>query len=138
MIYLKKILFVLAVAAVGMLSAVSCSKESDLRSDIIGEWHFSDMETDVFIEFRADGDYELFQKIGAGRYRGYAGKWKLEKNILSGTYNEGDDWGSSYRVDIKSFDTLVLSAMNGSEEKNIYKREDIPADVRESALIVKY
>ena len=131
-----KIIIRAVLAAACLLSAVRCSEIQDFRADIIGEWHFSGIDTDVFISFGGDGTYELYQKIGDGRYRGYTGQWKLEKDILSGTYGEGIEWGSAYKVDISSFDTLVLSAVNGSGEKIVYEREDIPSSVRDTAIIV--
>ena len=80
-----KIIIRAVLAAACLLSAVRCSEKQDFRADIIGEWHFSGIDTDVFISFGGDGTYELYQKIGDGRYRGYTGQWKLEKDILSGT-----------------------------------------------------
>lgn len=132
---LLKIIRVAFVAAC-LLSAVHCSEKPDSRTDIVGEWHFSDTETDVFICFCGDGTYELYQRIGAGRYRKYTGQWKLEKKILSGTYGEGIEWGSSYEVEISSYDTLALLAVNGSGERTVYSREGIPSSVRDTAIIV--
>ena len=80
----------------------------------------------------ASGIIRMPLQIGEGRYREYRGEWTLKKNILSGNYGEGIAWGSSYRVEIDG-DTLLLSATNGSGEKNVYRRESVPASVRESA-----
>ena len=56
----------------------------------------------------------------------------MKKGVMSGHYGEGIAWGSSYRVEIDG-DTLVLAATNGSGEKTVYRRESVPASVRESA-----
>ncbi|MGM9744749.1 MAG: lipocalin family protein [Candidatus Cryptobacteroides sp.] len=125
-------LALVALLSAFVLSTLSCSKEANLRESLPGEWHYSDAASDVYIAFSADGHYELFQKIGEGRYREYRGEWTLKKNILSGNYGEGIAWGSSYRVEIDG-DNLLLSATNGSGEKTVYRRESVPASVRESA-----
>lgn len=119
------------------LFSFSCSKDADIYDNLVGEWHYSDNDTDVYIAFGESGEYELFQKIGAGRYREYRGKWFLEKGILSGDYAEGSEWGSSYKVEVNS-NTLTLIALNGSEEVTVYTRESIPASVRESANMIQF
>lgn len=133
--YTGRFLLLAAVSAL-LLAALSCSKESELRSDIVGEWHYCDADADVFLAFSGTGDYELFQRIGDGRYRGYTGKWTLKKDILSGSYAEGISWGSSYKLSIGS-GTMTLTAVNGSGEKNVYRRENIPYSVRETAILQK-
>ena len=119
------------------LFSFSCAKDAVLQENIVGEWHYSDNDTDVYIAFGESSEYELFQKIGAGRYREYRGKWFLEKGILSGDYAERSGWGSSCKVEVNS-NTLTLIALNGSEEVTVYTRESIPASVRESANMIQF
>ena len=121
-----------ALLCASVVSTLSCTKEANLGESLPGGWHYSDAASDVYIAFSADGHYELFQKIGEGRYREYMGEWTLKKGVMSGNYGEGIAWGSSYRVEIDG-DTLVLAATNGPGEKTVYRRESVPASVRESA-----
>lgn len=118
-----------------VLFSVSCSKDAVICETLTGEWHYCSDDAEVYIAFADGGDYELFQKIGAGRYREYRGKWYLNKGILSGDYDGGPGWGSSYKVEVNS-NQLILTALNGSEEVSIYQREAIPASVKESAIML--
>ena len=136
---MKKLLFILA--ALTMLIATGCNKEEkkiDYKTAIVGEWHCApaDMEVDIYVEFKAEGDFALYQQLGEGRYRKYTGSWICEGNILSGTYTDGTPWGSSYQMGFNA-DTMTLTAQNGSNEVMTYLKEAIPAEVLEESIEVK-
>ena len=42
------------------LFSFSCSKDAVLQENIVGEWHYSDNDTDVYIAFGESSEYELF------------------------------------------------------------------------------
>lgn len=137
---MKKILFILT--ALTMLIAVSCKKEEkkiDYKAKLTGEWHYvpEDFEADIYAVFEADGGFELYQKIGGGRHKHYSGTWSSEESTLSGTYSDGSAWGSTYRMEFSDDNTMVLTALNGSEDVRTYVREDVPADVKDSCTEAK-
>ena len=82
---------------------------------------------DVYVSF-GDGTFDLYQKVGEGRYFLYDGTYTLTGNVLSGLYSDGTSWGSDYDISLET-DSLVLTANNGSGEVSVYTREDIPAEV---------
>ena len=136
---MKKLLFILAAL---MLIATACKKEDkkvDYKKSIVGEWHCTpaEIDADVYVSFAEDGSFDLFQKIGEGRHRHYTGDWAIEGKTLSGHYADGTDWGSAYTMDFSTEGTMVLTALNGSEEAMVYVKEEIPSDIRNGAVEVK-
>ena len=137
---MKTRLFLLAVALLTAFAFAGCNKENDtpelkLADKLAGEWHciVEQYNADVYVAFYADGKFDEYQHLGEGGYRHYAGSWTLEKDILNGSYSDGIEWGSSYKV---SFDgeTMTLTAQNESQEALTYTKETIPAEVKDSAI----
>lgn len=137
---MKRILYMLA--ALALLMATGCKKDEkpvDYKGLLPGEWHCAAVEfgADVYACFEADGDFDLYQMLGEGRYRHYTGNWSIKGDILSGTYSDGAAWGSSYKMSFNGNDSMTLTAQNGSEEVVIYSRESIPSEVKEGCIDVK-
>lgn len=110
-----------------------------LSSQIIGEWHSESLQidADIYMAFAQDGTFELYQQIGDGAHRLYRGTWSIneEKAILSGKYNDGNNWAASYSVTLDK-DTLTLTSDNDTKEKSTYKKDTIPAEVKEGCVVV--
>lgn len=137
---MKKILYMLSAA----LLLIACGeksggKESEpaLEDLICGEWHSSSVtiDADIYISFSEDKSFELYQKVGEGAYRLYRGKWNIEENILTGKYNDGEDWAASYEVIIND-KTLTLTSKNDAAEESTFRKENIPAEVKEGCEVV--
>ena len=112
--------------------------------DITGEWQITQLTTksvqvgdqtvDIYVAFTSAGNFDLYQMIGTGRYRHYAGSWSLSGNTLTGRYTDGSDWATSYTVTQDAGKTqLVLTAADGSETQT-YRKQSIPQDVTANAL----
>lgn len=121
-------LALLAVVVMG----TSCDK-NDYPSMVEGEWRYTTEECDIYVAFGSTGTFELFQRLGQGRYYLYNGSWDMEDERLSGEYNDGNPWGSSYEVSFDGSDKMTLRALNGSAESNTYLRTRIPEEVRAEA-----
>ncbi len=110
-----------------------------LASKIVGEWHSTSLPVtgDIYLNFAEDGAFELYQKIGEGSFRLYRGTWKVDedKAVLSGKYNDGNAWAASYSVSLDK-DVLTLTSENEAKEKSTYKKEAIPAEVKDGCTIV--
>ncbi len=147
MVIMKRLIYVL----LAVLAIAGCKKpepgpgpdvppdppvaEKTLADLIAGEWHCtpSDIDADIYISFVSDGTFELYQQITEGAHRLYRGKWTLSDTTLKGTYNDGDSWGSDYSVSMsEDTNTMTLSA---SSLDYIYKRSEIPGEVKEKAVI---
>ena len=122
------------------LAFVGCGKENDApkvdnATKVVGEWHCAPegYDVDVYVEFAATGEFDEYQRLGEGRYRHYEGTWSVEKDVLSGVYADGTEWGSSYTLSFDG-DTMTLTANNESAETIIYTKTAIPAEVKDEAI----
>lgn len=142
-------------AALALVCAcVACGKDDDggggngggngdgggkKASDVTGEWCLSAYSTkavtigsesvDVYISFTSSA-FELYQKVGEGRYRKYSGTYTLSSGTLSGQYSDGKAWGTSYEVTRKG-DSMTLTA---GVEVSTYTKKAIPSEVKNSAI----
>ena len=137
---MKKILFILT--ALTLITATGCKKEDakvDYKSNLVGQWHCApeDMEVDIYVDFEKEGNFSLYQQIGEGRYRKYTGSWTCQGNTLSGTYIDGTPWGSSYKMEFSGSDTMILTALNGSEESMTYVKGTIPNEIKNNSIETK-
>ena len=111
---MKKILLYICAAALCLLT--SCEKELTMAEKLVGDWHCTAASTDaeIYVTFRAENTFTLYQQIGEGAYRLYRGTWNLEGDLLTGKYNDGEDWAAAYKnsdkvwlyVDVTGLDAL--------------------------------
>jgi hypothetical protein len=133
---MKKYIIIISMA---LLLAISGGcKKKQIPLDISGQWRLVDIKTktanigntsvDVYLSFSENGNFEMYQMLGTGRYRFYKGTWALQDRLLSGKYSDGKSWGSIYDVEI-SGDKLILTSKTGNKEVDTYNRTAIPANV---------
>ena len=144
---MKNIYKILMLVCVAFIS-LSCGgkKGSDgpqVAGQMVAEWHLvsvSGLSTSavpqVYINFASDMKFEMYQKVGdVMRYRKYVGTYKVSGNVVTGTYSDGEDWGSEYAV---SFDNelMVMTAQNGSAEVCRYEKKALSASDKANAEVV--
>ena len=137
---MKKILYIISAA----LIIIGCSdknggadKGMSIKDQICGEWHSNTLPTedsDIYISLGTDGVFELYQKIGDGDYRLYRGTWSVEGNLLTGKYNDGEDWGASYNVTVKD-DSMTLTSNNEAAQESTFDRCSIPEEVKDTPYV---
>ena len=124
---------------------VSCGEkggkqpELTLEQKLCTEWHSTtlSLNADIYLSFEENNTFELYQKIVEGAYRLYRGTWNLEEDILTGKYNDGEDWAAAYQISIEG-ETLTMTSKNDAAEVSVYKKAEIPSNVKEgSETIVK-
>lgn len=112
--------------------------EETLASKIAGEWHcvVSDIDADIYLSLVSDATFELYQKIGEGGHRLYRGTWTLDEDIarLSGKYNDGNSWASSYDVAVSEDKNSMT--LTSADEELTYRRESIPSEVKDGCTVV--
>ena len=140
MVVMKKLLYIFS----ALMILASCGKNSDdnkpeqtLEQQIIGQWHSvsNSLEADLYIDFQEGKTFELYQQIGEGAHRLYRGTWNLEGTLLTGKYNDGEDWAAAYQVEMRE-NQLVLTSSNDTAEKSTYEKAEIPAEVKETCEII--
>ncbi len=132
---MKKLLYIFA----ALMLIASCGKneegkkpEINLEEQIIGQWHSTSISVDgdIYIEFDQAKTFELYQQIGEGAYRLYRGTWNLEGDLLTGKYNDGEDWAAAYKIAIEG-DALTMTSNNEAAEKSTYTKSEIPSEVKD-------
>ena len=138
---IKNILFALSVA----FAFVSCGGDSGedgpvVSEAIVAEWHLISVSgissvPQVYVNFAKDMSFELYQKIGEGRYRKYEGTYSVAGSTVSGKYSDGEKWGSDYAASFEG-EKLVLTAQNGSEEVCTYEKKALSESDKADAILV--
>ena len=138
---MKKCLLALACLAL----FCSCKEDNpdipQAAASIVGAWELSTVATkasvgsetvSVYLSFAEAGTFEIYQKIGAGRYTHFTGRYTLdtESKKLSGSYEDGKAWGP-YDVSLDG-SSLKLSKTEGKEVDTYRKVDSIPASVTEN------
>lgn len=130
---MKKLLYILAAA----LLMAACGKETPVEQGICGEWHSTSLsaEGEIYMSLTEDNKFELYQQIGEGRHRLYRGTYSFENDILTGKYNDGENWAYSYQV-VLSGNTMTLTTLDESAQVSVFQREAIPAEVKDGSVAV--
>ena len=116
---------------------VACGKETPAEKGIHGQWKSTSLsaEGEIYLSLTEDNNFELYQQIGEGRHRLYRGVYNFENDILSGKYNDGEDWAYSYQV-VLSDDTMTLTTLDESAQTSVFQRTTIPTEVQEGSIVV--
>lgn len=136
---MKRILYI----SCALLLIASCGEknggktELTLEQKLCTEWHsiFLPVDGDIYISFDDDKTFELYQQIGEGAHRLYRGTWNLEENLLTGKYNDGEEWAAAYTITIND-KQLTMTSVNDAAEESVFAREDIPEEVVQTCEIV--
>ena len=137
---MKKLLYIFS----ALVLLASCGKNEEdkkpeltLEQQLIGQWHSvsNALEADLYIDFQEGKTFELYQQIGEGAHRLYRGTWNLEGTLLTGKYNDGEDWAAAYQVEMRE-KQLVLTSNNDAAEKSTYEKAEIPAEVKETCEVI--
>lgn len=135
---MKNILFMLA--SLALLAGCHRTDPEDLTPavDVTGSWELSSVTTrvsvggeqvSVYLVFSTAGSFDIYQKIGAGRYTHFTGNYTLNKDekLLSGTYADGTKWGP-YEAALQGT-TLTLNLPGGKEVDSYKKIDAVPESV---------
>lgn len=139
---ISQILFVLTIALFASACGGSKDKGPDVASEIVAEWHLVSMSglsdsavPQVYVEFTSDMWFELYQKVGDGRYRKYEGYYTVSGSTVTGQYIDGKKWGSDYKVSFED-GKLVMTAQNGSAEVCTYEKKALSETDKADAYVV--
>ena len=144
---MKRIIYLLSAAILCLLT--SCEKELTLAEKLVGDWHCTATSTDaeIYVTFTAEKTFTLWQQIGEGAFRVYNGTYDLStetpqahessvaRTLLTGKYNDGTPWGTSYEVALQDAEVMTLTAEGVTETYDKVKG-GIPEEVLRSAVTV--
>ena len=129
---MKKLLYIFTIT---VLALAGCQKEKTLKENICCEWRGAELSADagIYINFIANGNFELYQKLNSEYFELKKGQWSLDGNILSGIYDDQEPWSTSYKVSVVG-NKLTMIAQDGTNETNVYVKTTIPDGVKESCM----
>lgn len=129
---------------VGLLLSVGCTpteKVNPYVKDIVGEWHLSawngekPIDFDAYINFQAEGTFEIYQQFGTVNYVQYLGNYKISDETLTGVYSDAKPFGSSYTMKFSADkNKLTLTSEEQFGEESVYVRASIPTDIKQEAV----
>lgn len=137
---MKRLIYIFS----ALVLLASCGKNEEdkkpeltLEQQLVGQWHSvsNSLEADLYIDFQEGKTFELYQQIGEGAHRLYRGTWNLEGTLLTGKYNDGEDWAAAYQMEMRE-KQLVLTSNNDTAEKSTYEKAEIPAEVKETCEVI--
>lgn len=130
---MKKLLYIIAAT----LLMIACGKEDSTSNGITGQWHSTSLSADgdIYLSLTKNNTFELYQQIGEGRHRLYRGTYHFENDILTGKYNDGEDWAYSYQV-VLDGNTMTLTTLDESAQTSVFQRTTIPAEVKDGSIII--
>ena len=141
---MKKHIYSLFAAAL-LVFCAGCSNDDDgpAISDkgVVGEWHLTSWnhetpaDFDVYVQFGADGKFDIFQKVETSAYVRYSGRFAASDSRLSGRYSDGVAWSTDYTFELSdNGDTLTMTSATEGAEVSVYTRTPIPEEVLRECL----
>lgn len=130
---MKGIVNKIVFAAVAVLALASCVKSEEvLVKDLAGDWYYETVEAEipvqVYASFAKDMTFQLFQKVGDGAFRRYAGTYTFDGTVLDGVYSDKTPWKEAKNVTIDGDVLTAVGVVTG--ETITYVRKFVPATVR--------
>lgn len=139
---IKRMTLYIALLACAALSISGCDRsgeETDMPADIYlpGSWHLVSWNGsgtgdifDIYVSFGTDGKFTMYQKLYTLEYERYDGTYEIDGNSISGTYSDGERWGSSYAAEFsEDGNTVTLTSKDYGEDEASYIREEIPESI---------
>lgn len=136
-------IFALMLAVVAMFVACESSntpQQNEPKKDVITkEWHIESWneqtpEFDVYIEFLEQGTFNIYQQVYTLNYVRYSGTYTAVDGQLSGVYDNGVEWDSSYTYTISADGSqLTLVSKEFTPITSVYVNETIPEAVKAEA-----
>ena len=125
-----------------LLALVGCeSNKGNKGSNVAGEWQLvqwndATPEFNVYIDFNADGTFEMYQQVWSFDYEYFAGNYTIADDIVTGTYTDGSNWLCGYKF-LCEGDSLTLYSQEDTFVVSIYTRCEIPAEIKEEATATR-
>lgn len=133
---MKRLFYIIALT---LTVLVGCQKEDSSKSlteHLCGEWkHTSSIGANVYLIFNAGGTFEEYQKLDNGQFELRRGTWTLTDNIISGKYNDNEQWSSTYKVIVVD-NSMTLTSQGEDGLEYHYSLCEVPDVVKENAIVI--
>ncbi|MBO5717189.1 MAG: lipocalin family protein [Alistipes sp.] len=135
-----KSLKIFALAMLAVVAFVGCKPGNGPEGDgksLSGEWKLATWndttpEFNVYIDFNADGTFEMYQQVWSLDYELFKGTYTIEGNVVSGVYDNGAAWACDYEYVLEE-QTLTLHSRETVKSKSVYEKCTIPEQIKAEA-----
>jgi hypothetical protein len=121
-----------------LLALVGCeSNKGNKGSNVAGEWQLvqwneATPEFNVYIDFNADGTFEMYQQVWSFDYELYTGKYVITGDVMTGTYADGSNWACGYKVNVVD-GQLTMYSQEDQSIASLYEKCTIPEEIKAEA-----
>lgn len=129
---------IISLAMMLLVALVGCGeKEGGKGVKVAGEWQLAQWndatpEFNVYIDFNADGTFEMYQQVWSFDYELYTGKYVISGDIMTGTYADGSNWACGYKVKVVD-GQLTMYSQEDQSVTSLYEKCTIPAEIKAEA-----
>jgi hypothetical protein len=121
-----------------LLALVGCeSNKGNKGLNVAGEWQLvqwneATPEFNVYIDFNADGTFEMYQQVWSFDYELYIGKYVITGDVMTGTYADGSNWACGYKVNVVD-GQLTMYSQEDQSVTSLYEKCTIPEEIKAEA-----
>ncbi len=121
-----------------LLALVGCeSNKGNKGLNVAGEWQLvqwneATPEFNVYIDFNADGTFEMYQQVWSFDYELYTGKYTINGDVMTGTYADGSNWACGYKVSVVD-GQLTMYSQEDQSIASLYEKCTIPEEIKAEA-----
>ena len=129
---------IFSLAMLMLLALTGCGeKESGKGVKVAGEWQLvqwndATPEFKVYIDFNADGTFEMYQQVWSFDYELYTGKYVVTGDVMTGTYADGSNWACGYKVNVVD-GQLTMYSQEDQSVTSLYEKCTIPEEIKTEA-----
>lgn len=129
---------IFSLAMLMLLALTGCGeKEGGKGVKVAGEWQLvqwndATPEFKVYIDFNADGTFEMYQQVWSFDYELYTGKYVVTGDVMTGTYADGSNWACGYKVNVVDGQLTMYSQVDQSVT-SLYEKCTIPEEIKAEA-----
>ena len=133
-----KSLKIFSLAMLMLLALTGCGeKEGGKGVKVAGEWQLvqwndATPEFKVYIDFNADGTFEMYQQVWSFDYELYTGKYVVTGDVMTGTYADGSNWACGYKVNVVD-GQLTMYSQEDQSVTSLYEKCTIPEEIKAEA-----
>ena len=129
---------IFSLAMLMLLALTGCGeKEGGKGVKVAGEWQLvqwndATPEFKVYIDFNADGTFEMYQQVWSFDYELYTGKYVVTGDVMTGTYADGSNWACGYKVNVVD-GQLTMYSQEDQSVTSLYEKCTIPEEIKAEA-----
>lgn len=129
---------IISLAMMLLVALTGCGeKESGKGVKVAGEWQLvqwndATPEFKVYIDFNADGTFEMYQQVWSFDYELYTGKYVVTGDVMTGTYADGSNWACGYKVNVVD-GQLTMYSQEDQSVTSLYEKCTIPEEIKTEA-----